>query len=70
MKRSLYLTYLRTWGPALVVPTIFLLLSFSANVVEVCYCFFHPAVLLPERWKLRGIEGSTGSHTYAIACAA
>ena len=35
VKRDLYLTYLRAWGPALVVPIAFLFLSFSSNVVDV-----------------------------------
>jgi hypothetical protein len=35
VKRALYMTYLRAWGPALVVPAFFLFLSLSSRVLEV-----------------------------------
>ena len=35
VKAALYLTYLRAWGPALVVPVAFLLLSFATEGLSV-----------------------------------
>lgn len=31
VKKILYLTYLRAWGPALIVPAVFLFLSFASE---------------------------------------
>ena len=36
VKRGLYLTYLRAWGPALVVPIAFVIFSFGSEVLSVC----------------------------------